>query len=54
MREEGVRDGVMREEVITIAASARDLGYEDMPSEQHSVVQAFLDGQMYFFTSVVV
>ena len=37
----------MNQDVITLAA--RDLGYEDVSSEQRSVVQAFLDGHDVFF-----
>ena len=36
----------MNQDVITLAAS--DLGYEDVSSEQRSVVQAFLDGHDVF------
>ena len=36
----------MNRDVITLAA--RDLGYEDVTSEQRSVVQAFLDGHDVF------
>ena len=36
----------MNQDVITLAA--RDLGYEDVSSEQRSVVQAFLDGHDVF------